>query len=102
MSGPEKYRRFARMIPTQEQELANKLAVGERKLAQMEKDVTTAREKLKPAGRRKRKSSAALKKARAKKEESIKEKNETTLGTRDEQLSRLPSNKQSNSQTVNQ
>lgn len=81
------------MIPTQEQELANKLAVGERKLEQMEKDVTTAREKLKPAGRRKRKSGAALKKARAKKAEAIEKKNEETLGTRDEQLARLPSNK---------
>lgn len=98
MAGPDKYRRFARMIPTQEQELANKLAVGERKLAQMEKDVTTAREKLKPEGRKKRRSGTALKKARAKKAEAIKEKNEEILGTRDEQLSRLPSNRQSNSQ----
>jgi hypothetical protein len=93
MSGPDKYKRFARMIPTQEQELANKLAVGERKLEQMEKDVTTAREKLKPAGRKKRKSGTALKKARAKKAEAIQKKNEETLGTRDEQLARLPSNK---------
>lgn len=91
MAGPDKYRRFARMIPTQEQELANKLAVGERKLEQMEKDVMTAREKLKPAGRKRRKSGTALSKARAKKAEAIAEKNETTLGTRDEQLARLPS-----------
>lgn len=93
MAGPDKYRRFARMIPTQEQELANKLAVGERKLEQMEKDVTTAREKLKPEGRKKRSAGTALKKARAKKAETIDKKNETTLGTRDEQLARLPSNK---------
>ena len=91
MNGPQKYRRFARMIPTQEQELANKLAIGEKKLKEMEKDVSTAREKLKPAGRERRKSGTALKKARAKKAESIDKKNEETLGTRDEQLARLPS-----------
>lgn len=94
MNGQDKYRRFARMIPTQEVALAIDVAKAAKQRTELEKDLLEAREKVSPRARKRR---ATAKKAR----ESAKSKNTERFeakiieksGTRDEQLSRLPRTK---------
>ena len=95
MNGQDKYRRFARMVPTQEVQLAIDVAKAAKERQALENDLQTAREKVSPKARKRR---AASKKAR----ESAKSKNTERFeakileksGTRDEQLSRLPRTKE--------
>lgn len=94
MNGQDKYRRFARMVPTQEVALAIDVANAAKARQALENDLIEARQRVSPKARKKK---AAAKKAR----ESAKSKNTERFeakileksGTRDEQLSRLPRTK---------
>lgn len=94
MNGQDKYRRFARMIPTQEVQLAIDVAKATKERTELEKDLIEAREKVSPRARKRR---AASKKARESAKSKNTEKFEAIIveksGTRDEQLSRLPRKK---------
>ena len=95
MNGQDKYRRFARMIPTQEVQLAIDVAKATKQRTELEKDLIEAREKVSPRARKRR--ATANKKAR----EAAKSKNterfeaiiEEKSGTREEMVSRLPRRK---------
>lgn len=91
MNGQDKYRRFARMIPTQEVQLAVDVAKAAKQRTELEKDLIEARERVSPKARKKR---AAAKKARESSKSKNTERFEAKIleksGTRDEQLSRLP------------
>lgn len=94
MNGQDKYRRFARMIPTQEVALAIDVAKATKQRLSLENDLQEARERVSPKARKKR---AAAKKARESSKSKNTERFEAKIleksGTRDEQLSRLPRTK---------
>lgn len=94
MNGPDKYRRFARMVPTQEVQLAIDVAKATKERISLENDLLAAREQVSPKARKKK---AALKKARESSKSKNTERFEAKIlentGTRKEQLSRLPRNK---------
>lgn len=94
MNGPDKYRRFARMIPTQEVQLAIDVAAATKERSALENDLREARERVSPKARKKK---AAIRKARENNKSKNTERFEAKIlektGTRDEQISRLPRKK---------
>ena len=93
-SGPEIYRRFAKIIPSQEIQLTLDLADAAKQRQKLEKDLLEARIRISPKARKKRKE---IQEARELRKSAKTEKFEAIIkeksGTRKEQISRLPRTK---------
>ena len=94
MNGQDKYRRFARMVPTQETQLAMDITNVEKNRKSMENDLSVARRILSPQARKKKTEfESARKSSKSKRVEKFEARIIEKTGTRKEQLARLPKTK---------
>lgn len=94
MNGQDKYRRFARMVPTQETQLAIEITNAEKNRKSVENDLSVARRILSPKARKKKVESERARKSRkSARVENFEARIIEKTGHREEQLARLPKTK---------